>query len=244
MHEFVDETRRGAGIRHARRCARCSPRRATSRASSRRWTGRLSSRRSGTSTRRSSSTPERVAGGVAFCARNAAALERAEREYGVPAEVDRRDHRRRDVLRRELGLLSGVRCADHAGVRLSAPRRLLSRRAEAIPAAHARAGSLAAGPRRAPSPARWAFRSSCPAAIARYAVDFDGDGRVDLWAEHGRRDRQRRELSRPSRLAARPARAAACDDRRRRARRGAAQTRRRHQRAAHAGGVGRRRRRR
>ena len=32
-------------------------------------------------------TPERIDGGVAFYARNAAALERAEREFGVPADV-------------------------------------------------------------------------------------------------------------------------------------------------------------
>ncbi len=58
----------------------------------------------------------------------------------------RRDHRRRDVLRAQSGLVSRVRRAHHARVRLSAPRDLLSRRAQGIPAAHARAGAVAAGP--------------------------------------------------------------------------------------------------
>ena len=44
-----------------------------------------------------------------------------------------------------------------------------------------------------------------PTSINRYAVDFDGDGRVDLHAQRRRRDRQRRALPRRVRLAARPA---------------------------------------
>ena len=44
-----------------------------------------------------------------------------------------------------------------------------------------------------------------PRSFARYAVDFDGDGRIDLHGQRGRRDRQRRALPRRLRLAARHA---------------------------------------
>ena len=33
----------------------------------------------------------------------------------------------------------------------------------------------------APGPARWARPNSCRRAILKYAVDFDGDGRADIW---------------------------------------------------------------
>ena len=81
-----------------RSCARSTPR-ATSRRSSPRCSGRCSSRRNGTSTRRRSSPPARIDGGVAFWNAHAAALARAEAEFGVPAGSHRRDPRRRDVLR-------------------------------------------------------------------------------------------------------------------------------------------------
>ena len=44
-----------------------------------------------------------------------------------------------------------------------------------------------------------------PSSFNKYAVDFDGDGHVDLHAQRRRRDRQRRQLPRRVRLAARPA---------------------------------------
>ena len=44
-----------------------------------------------------------------------------------------------------------------------------------------------------------------PGSVNRYAVDFDGDGRIDLQRQRGRRDRQRRPLPGRVRLAARPA---------------------------------------
>ena len=48
-----------------------------------------------------------------------------------------------------------------------------------------------------------------PGSYRRFAVDFDGDGHADLWRSNAGRDRQHRELSGASRLAARPAGAAA-----------------------------------
>ena len=44
-----------------------------------------------------------------------------------------------------------------------------------------------------------------PSSFNKYAVDFDGDGHVDLHAQRRRRDRQRRQLPRRVRLEARPA---------------------------------------
>ena len=71
------------------------------------------------------------------------------------------------------------------------------------------AGARAAlGPARAstgPSPARWACRSSCRAATASYAIDFDGDGQIDLWRQPARRHRQRGELPARVRLEGRRA---------------------------------------
>ncbi len=42
-----------------------------------------------------------------------------------------------------------------------------------------------------------------PSSTRRYAVDFDGNGAVDLRQQPGRRDRQRRQLPEGARLAAR-----------------------------------------
>ena len=111
-------------------------------------------------------SPARIDGGVAFWRDNAAALARAEATYGVPAEIivaiigvetfygrNTGSHRVIDAL---------------ATLAFDYPRRarVLPRRAEAVPAARARPGLLAARRPRARSPARWACRSSCPAAIA------------------------------------------------------------------------------
>ena len=111
-------------------------------------------------------SPARIDGGVAWWN---APRRRARARRGDVRRAGggrRRDHRRRDVLRPQHRTASRARRARHARVRLSAPRVVLPRRAEALPAADARARRVAARRRKARSPARSACRNSCPAATA------------------------------------------------------------------------------
>ena len=75
---------------------------------------------------------DRIAQGAAFAKLHHDMLARAEDEYGVPAEI--------------IVAILGVET--YYGVRLSAPRRFLPRRAEGVPAARARAAFLSARPAR------------------------------------------------------------------------------------------------
>ena len=117
---------------------------------------------------------------------------------------DRRDHRRRNLLRPQHRLVSGDRRAVDAGLRLSAPRRVFQGRAEAVSAAYPRAGRLAA---RAEGILR---RRDGPAAIhagqhSRVCGGLRRRRPHRPCRRCRRRDRQRRELSRAARLAAGPA---------------------------------------
>ena len=202
------------GFDRARRRALVRRGALSSRRSSRRWTGRCSSRRSGTSTRRRSWRRSASTAASRSGARNADALERAEAEYGVPAGDHRRDHRRRDVSTAATSaVVSRDRRARDARVRLPAPRAVLPRRAASEFLLLAREQGFSPLAPKGSFAGAMGVPQFMPGSYRRFAVDFDGDGRVDLWREHRRRDRQRRELPRAPRLAARPAGAAARGDR-------------------------------
>ena len=82
---------------------------------------------------------------------------------------------------RNIGPLARDRRAHHARFRLSAARRLTSAselEKYLLLDARARASTCSRCAARTPAPS--ASRSSCRAATRRYAVDFDGDGAVDL----------------------------------------------------------------
>ncbi len=105
-----------------------------------------------------------------------------------------------------------IDCAGHARLQLSrdAParrraQRVFPRRAGTVPGDARRNATATRCSRWAATRARWACRSSCPAAAARWAVDFDGDGRIDLVAQCRRRDRLGGQLLQELRLAARHA---------------------------------------
>ena len=110
-------------------------------------------------------SPERVEGGAQFWRANADALARAEAQYGVPAEIIVAIVGVETIYGRNTGSYRVIDAL--ATLAFDYPRRAPFFRGElqGIPAARARAGLLAARRRRARSPARWACRSSCPAAI-------------------------------------------------------------------------------
>jgi membrane-bound lytic murein transglycosylase B len=126
-------------------------------------------------------SPGRVEGGVAWWDANAAALARAEERYGVPAEIvvaivgvesfygrNTGSHRALDAL---------------ATLAFDYPRRAAFFRGEL-----AEFLLLAREQRVAPEAPRGSFAGALgvpqfmPGSYRAYAVDFDGDGRIDLWA--------------------------------------------------------------
>jgi hypothetical protein len=128
--------------------------------------------------------PVRIEAGVRFWRRTSHAgarrksVRRARRDH-------RRHHRRGNHLRPRHGQLPRDRCPHHAGLRLPATTRARpsaansSRRDRAVP-------DPAKPPRRPLRCARQLCRRHGHAAVhalqlVKYAVDFDGDGRVDLW---------------------------------------------------------------
>ena len=155
--------------------------------------------------------PVRIRAGVASGAPTSLAgarrgdLRRAARDH-------RRHRRRRDDLRPADGQLPRHRRAGHAGVRLpepgartAAPSSATSSRAvRAVPRAK-RIDPLALKGSYAGAHGHAAVHAE---SFDKYAVDFDGDGHIDLHAQPGRRDRQRRQLPRRVRLAARACRRA------------------------------------
>ena len=127
--------------------------------------------------------PRRITAGAAFWQVNADALQRAEERYGVPPEI-----------------VVGIVGVETFYGRLTGGFRVLDALATLsfdFPAAAATAAPSSAASWRnssccasakgwtrrccaARSPARWACRSSCPAASTAMRIDFDGDGHIDL----------------------------------------------------------------
>jgi membrane-bound lytic murein transglycosylase B len=125
-------------------------------------------------------TPERIAGGVAFRNANRAALERAEREYGVPAEIVvaiigvETFYGRNAGRYRVLDALTTLafdypRRADYFREELK-QFLLLSREWKISPLTPR--GSFAGA---------MGVPQFMPTSFRRYAVDFDTDGKIDLW---------------------------------------------------------------
>lgn len=131
--------------------------------------------------------PVRIAAGVAFWREHAATLERAERDYGVPAEIIVGILGVETIYGRDTG---SFRVID-----------ALSTLAFDFPAAHPRAAErrtfflgeleqlLSLASRSGTEPASYVgsyagamgMPQFMPSSWARYAVDFDGDGKVDLF---------------------------------------------------------------
>jgi membrane-bound lytic murein transglycosylase B len=127
-------------------------------------------------------SPERIAGGIAFRNAHRAALERAEREYGVPAEIVtaiigvETFYGRNAGRYRVLDALTTLafdypRRADYFREELK-QFLLLTREWKISPLTPR--GSFA-GAMGAPQ--------FMPTSFRRYAVDFDADGRIDLWSD-------------------------------------------------------------
>ena len=123
--------------------------------------------------------PERIRDGVGFWQRHAATLARAEQTYQVPASLIVAIIGIETFYGRQMGP-SGARQPLHPGFHYP-------ERADFFAKEFAQLVLLAgkevatAHPSRAPMPAPWAWASSCPS-YRHYAVDFDGDGKRDLFA--------------------------------------------------------------
>ena len=201
VRAFIGEMAAEYGFDRASARRACSGQRATSRRSSSRWIARCWSRRSGTSIRGRSSRRSAWRAGVAYWNAHAGDLARAEERYGVPAEIIVAIIGVETFYGRNRGQLSRARRADDARVRLPAARRVLSRRAEAVPAARARARDAAASGegivrrRDGRAPVHAGELSHLRRRLRRQRAP----GSV---AQSGRHRRQRRQLSRAPRLAA------------------------------------------
>jgi peptidoglycan lytic transglycosylase B len=125
-------------------------------------------------------TPERVDAGVAFWRAHAAALARAEEQFGVPPEVVVAILGVETYYGRNTG---GYRVIDAlATLAFDYPRRaqffrnelrqylLLAREQQFSPLVHK--GSFAGA---------FGVPQFMPGSVRRYAIDYDGDGRIDLW---------------------------------------------------------------
>ena len=122
-----------------------------------------------------------------FWRANAATLARAEAEYGVPAEIIVGIVGVETIYGRNMGNFRVIDAL--ATLSFDFPQAPSARGASARPssAASSRASSA---PRAAPPKTRWCRVGSyagamgmpqfMPSSIAKYAVDFDGDGRIDL----------------------------------------------------------------
>jgi membrane-bound lytic murein transglycosylase B len=125
-------------------------------------------------------TPERVDGGVAFFHAHRAELERAEREYGVPADIIVAIIGVETFYGRHLG---SYRVIDSlATLAFDYPRRATFFRGELKEFLQ-----MADEQRVSPLAPRGSFAGAMgvpqfmPGSYRRFAVDFDGDGQVDLW---------------------------------------------------------------
>ena len=245
VRAFAAEVAARQRLRHARR--RALARRGELPAEDRRarWTGRCSSRRSGSSTRRRSC---RRSASTAASRSGATTRPRSRARESDVRRARRRSSSRSSASRRSTAATPGsYRVIDAlATLAFDYPRRAPFFRGELQASSCCSRASRAS--RRSTPKGSFAgamgMPQFMPGSYRRFAVDFDGDGHIDLWREQRRRDRQRRELPRAPRLAARPAGAAARGASTPEARDArAAAARRRHQRTASAGGVAARRRR-
>jgi membrane-bound lytic murein transglycosylase B len=125
-------------------------------------------------------TPERVERGVAFWQAHATALSRAERDFGVPPEIVVAIIGVETFYGRNIG---GYRVIDAlTTLAFDYPRRapffrselrqylLLAREEKFSPLTHK--GSFAGA---------FGVPQFMPGSVRRFAVDYDGDGRIDLW---------------------------------------------------------------
>ena len=126
-------------------------------------------------------TPERIDGGVAFRARNAAALERAEQEYGVPADVIVAIIGVETFYGRNLG---SFRVMDAlTTLAFDYPRRATFFRGELKEYLRlTREQGLSPLTPKGSFAGAMGVPQFMPGSYRRYAVDFDGDGHADLWA--------------------------------------------------------------
>ncbi len=153
-------------------------------------------------------SPARIEGGVAWWNSHAAVLARAEETYGVPAEVITAIVGVETFYGRNTGSHRAIDAL--STLAFDYPRRaaffrgelkhflLLARDLGVSPLAPKGSFAGALG-----------VPQFMPGSYRNFAVDFGGDGRVDLWTDPRRHRRQRRQLPRPARLASRAARAAA-----------------------------------
>jgi membrane-bound lytic murein transglycosylase B len=125
-------------------------------------------------------TPERIDGGVAYFRAHRDELERAEREYGVPAEIIVGIIGVETFYGRNLG---GYRVFDAlTTLAFDYPRRAAFFKGELKEFLR-----LARDERFSPLAPRGSFAGAMgvpqfmPGSYRRYAIDFDGDGHVDLW---------------------------------------------------------------
>src|ERR1700682_6382111 len=125
-------------------------------------------------------SPERIDGGVAYWRAHEAELARAEREYGVPAEIVVAVIGVETLYGRNLG---SYRVIDALStLAFDYPRRATFFRAELKDFLR-----LARDQRISPLSPQRSFAGAMgvpqfmPGSYLRYAIDFDGDGHVDLW---------------------------------------------------------------
>jgi peptidoglycan lytic transglycosylase B len=125
-------------------------------------------------------TPERIDGGVAFHARNVAALERAEREFGVPADVIVAVIGVETFYGRNLG---SYRVFDAlTTLAFDYPRRATFFRGELKEYLRlTREQGLSPLAPKGSFAGAMGVPQFMPGSYRRFAVDFDGDGHVDLW---------------------------------------------------------------
>ena len=125
-------------------------------------------------------TPERIDGGVAFYARNAAALTRAEREFGVPADIVVAIIGVETFYGRNLG---SYRVLDSlVTLAFDYPRRATFFRGELKEYLRlTREQGLSPLTPKGSFAGAMGVPQFMPGSYRRFAVDFDGDGHVDLW---------------------------------------------------------------
>ena len=174
--------------------------RRASKRSSMRSRGRKSRPRRGRNTASGSSPP--IASSGAWSSGASTPSTGARRKGARRRSVRGRcDYRCGNALWPQHGQLSRARCADDAGFRLSAARRVFPRSARAVSVDVPREGS-----RRRQQNGSYAgamgYGQFMPSSYRNYAIDFDGDGHIDILTNPDRCHRQCRQLSERPRLVA------------------------------------------